>query len=302
MSIKNIVSASTALAVTVACIDVPLAEARGGHFTAHVQSVRTVPHTQPHLTVKKVSHVTKHHRSVKVDHVRDGTLKLGKNHLAKLPTHKTLQATAPLKGRLDVPHNLKPKFTLTKLTSQTFQKKMSPFVQKYWKKPYFWLALAGIGYVTVPEFYYDRFIACIDEEDYDRCVSLLSFAALEEEDAAARVHYPMPPAASYRYRASVSPREAAGGADSGVAATATGSVCSFEPFIERKWNTAFVWVQIPETGNVTVPEDYYDRFHGAVAATPPNYKAACGLLVEAAAADMMTMAGAASGQQDGQIN
>jgi hypothetical protein len=318
----RLLSASTALAMTVACLDVPLAEAHGGgggggghfaSFSTHVQSTRSVSHVQTRLTARREAHVTHHqhsthhsaHHSDKLAHVRahvrDGKVKLDKMHLAKLPSHPALTGTMLTKGRLEVPHNLKPKFTLTKLSGPMFQKKMGPFVQKYWKKPYFWVALAGIGYVTVPELYYDRFLGCIEDEDYDRCVSLMSYAAVEEEDAAARVHHPMPPTASYRYTATLSPQQAAGGAENG-AAPASGRVCTFAPFVERKWNTAFVWVRIPDTGNVTVPEDYYDRFQGAVATSPPNYQAACGVLVEAAAADMMVTAGVAPSQRDGQIN
>jgi hypothetical protein len=48
---------------------------------------------------------------------------------------------------------------------------------------------------------------------------------------------------------------------------------------------------VPQTGNVTVPEDAYDRFYGYASAEPPNYPAACKVLVEAAAADtVMTTA------------
>jgi hypothetical protein len=61
--------------------------------------------------------------------------------------------------------------------------------------------------------------------------------------------------------------------------------CSFQPFVERKWNREFVWVEIPQTGNVTVPEDYYDRFSGKMGTAPPDYAEACKVLVEAAAAD-----------------
>jgi hypothetical protein len=52
-----------------------------------------------------------------------------------------------------------------------------------------------------------------------------------------------------------------------------------------------VWVQVPQTGNVTVPEDSYDSFYRYASAEPPNYPAACKVLVEAAAADtVMTTA------------
>ena len=67
--------------------------------------------------------------------------------------------------------------------------------------------------------------------------------------------------------------------------------CTLQPFVERKWNKEYVWVQVPQTGNVTVPEDSYDRFYGYASAEPPNYPAACKVLVEAAAADtVMTTA------------
>ena len=42
---------------------------------------------------------------------------------------------------------------------------------------------------------------------------------------------------------------------------------------------------------VTVPEDYYDRFHGYASSEPPNYPAACNVLVEAAGGEtVMTTA------------
>ena len=66
--------------------------------------------------------------------------------------------------------------------------------------------------------------------------------------------------------------------------------CRWEDFVERKWNREFVWVQIPQTGNVTVPEDQYDRFYRYASAEPPNYPAACKVLVDAAAADTVMTA------------
>ena len=74
------------------------------------------------------------------------------------------------------------------------------------------------------------------------------------------------------------------------------STACFEPFVERKWNHAFVWVQIPQIGNVTVPEDHYDRFYTYVGQEPPNYGSACKLLVEALAADTVAAATVEIGQ------
>jgi len=112
----------------------------------------------------------------------------------------------------------------------------------------------------------------VDDPDYEECVSVLSYAALEEEEIY-RVRTPMPSTASYRYTAKAEPTPEAR------------QTCSFEPFVERQWNRSFVWVQIPQTGNVTVPEDYYEQFTSKLGTEPPNYPGACKVLVEAAAAD-----------------
>jgi hypothetical protein len=303
MTVNRIVCASTVFAVTIGLVDVPLAAAHGGgggggggHFAAHFQSPRVVQ-SKPHFTAYRLSR-TDRRRTMHVEkhaHHLDSGRKHREHGLDKHAAHNSQLHPSILNGRLSVPHNLKPKLTLTKLPNAQFQKKMGPFVQKYWKKPFFWVALAGIGYVTVPELYYDRFLGCIEDEDYDGCVTMLSIAAVEEEDSVARVRYPMPATATYRYKASVAPSAVASSpADKSSTLASTAATCSLDPFVERKWNSAFVWVRIPETGNVTVPEDYYDRFQGAVANSPPNYQAACAVLSEAAAADMMTMAGATS--------
>ena len=157
-----------------------------------------------------------------------------------------------------------------------FQYRLAPFVQRQWKKAFFWVAIAGIGYLTIPEIYYDRFLGYADYDDYDGCINLLSLAALEEEEEIVRVRQPMPASAVYRYSAPAAPAPAP---------VSSGPACAFDPFIERNWNRAYVWVQIPSIGNVTVPEEYYDRFYGFVGASPPNYPAGCAVLVEAAAAD-----------------
>jgi hypothetical protein len=206
--------------------------------------------------------------------VSQSTLKPAKLNLAKLPMHKAVAGKAHMVGRLAVPKsNFKPKLILAHAPKPGANFK--PFIQRHWKKAFFWVAVAGVGYVTVPELYYDRFYRCtsVDDPDYDHCVSILSYAALEEEEIIGRVRTPMPSTASYRYTVATAPTQAAK------------ETCSFEPFVERQWNRAYVWVQVPETGNVTVPEDVYDRFYGKIGGEPPNYPAACKVLVEAAAGD-----------------
>ena len=66
----------------------------------------------------------------------------------------------------------------------------------------------------------------------------------------------------------------------------SGPSCAFEPFIERNWSRPYVWVQIPKIGNVTVPEEYYDRFYGFVSGRAAELsRLGLRVLVEAAAAD-----------------
>jgi hypothetical protein len=207
--------------------------------------------------------------------VNKSALSTGKLNFAKLPLHKAVVGNGNFVGRISVPKNLTPKLALLKAPNAALHLRLAPFVQRHWKGAFFWVAVAGVGYLTVPELYYDRFYRCagLDEPDYEACIGVLSLAVIEEEDAVRRVRYPMPPTATYRYTSTVAPT---------MEATQT---CSMAPFVERKWNREFVWVQIPQTGNVTVPEDYYDRFTGKMGTEPPNYSEACKVLVEAAAAD-----------------
>lgn len=202
---------------------------------------------------------------------------VGKNfgpvNLKTLPKFKPVVNAGVLKGRVGVPLNIKPKLSLIKGPQLVMRPRFAPFLQRHWKHAFFWVAIAGIGYVTIPELYYDRFYSYIsvDDPDYDAAIALLSLAAVEDDDEIVRV--PMPTGASYRYTAKAPPQPEARKA------------CALEPFVERKWNSSYVYVQVPEVGNVTVPENDYDKFYGFVSAEPPNYPTACAVLTEAAAAD-----------------
>jgi hypothetical protein len=209
----------------------------------------------------------------------------GKGAARNLPVSKAVAGGASINGRVAVPKNLRPRLTLIRAPNVSFRPRLAPFVQRHWRRAFFWAAVAGVGYLTVPDLYYDRFYGCVnaDDPDYGCAVDLLSSAALDEERGTTRVRYPMPSTATYRYSASVAPKPEAGS-------------CNFEPFVERKWNHPFVWVQIPQTGNVTVPEDYYDRFYTLVGQEPPNYHSACKLLAEALAADTVAPATVEMGQ------
>ena len=202
--------------------------------------------------------------------VKKATIGKGTLNLRRLPLHKAAAGNALLKGRLGVPQNIKPKLTLTHIPAKKFHYHFSPFVQRHWKKAFFWVAVAGIGYITIPELYYDRFYTCMSVDDpiYDDCTYILSYAALEEEEV---VRVSMPAAANYRYTVK-------------TAATPTNCPsCRWDRFVERKWNQSYAWVKLPDVGNITVPDAYYDRFYTYAGANPPNYPQACQVLTDAAA-------------------
>jgi hypothetical protein len=300
---------SVAALMVTALVGVPPAQARGGgmHFSpshatfsaspSHAMTTRSVSSSSHRSFAKfnktnsfsktnsslrrasvhhepRIKHVTTINKSVIKTVAPSRASGSGKLAFAKLPLFKASPSKANLVGRLSVPTGLKPKLTLAHVPNANFKLRLAPFVQRQWQKAFFWVAIAGVGYLTVPELYYDRFYRCarVDDPDYEECVSVLSYAALEEEEIY-RVRTPMPSTASYRYTARVEPTAEAR------------QTCSFQPFVERQWNRSFVWVQIPQTGNVTVPEDYYEQFTNKLGTEPPNYPGACKLLVEAAAAD-----------------
>jgi len=201
--------------------------------------------------------------------IKKSTIGTGTLNLRRLPLHKAAVGTPFLKGRMAVPLHLKPKLTLTHAPALKFRPRFAPFIQRHWKKAFFWVAVAGIGYLTIPEIYYDDFYTCVGVDDpvYDDCIWMLSYWALEEEEV---VRVSMPASATYRYRATAPVRQDC-------------PACRWDRFVERKWNQSYAWVKIPDVGNVTVPEAYYDRFYTFAGATPPNYPQACQVLQEAAA-------------------
>ena len=109
--------------------------------------------------------------------------------------------------------------------------------------------------MTIPELYYDRFVSYVEADDYDGCIRLLSYAAVEEEDEI--VQGAQADAGECRL-----PLFGEDGARAGQPFCRRRSACKFDPFVERNWGRPYVWVQIPKVGNVTVPEEYYDQFVG----------------------------------------
>lgn len=208
-----------------------------------------------------------------------------------LPVFKPVNPAGALKARLALPQAVAPKITLVKAPKPMFAPRFAPFVQRHWKKAFFWVALAGIGYLTIPEDYYDRWLSYVDEDDpdYDKALGLLSLAALDDEDGIRRVQ--KPEHVAYRYTAKAAPPKPQDTTDSNLASTSeVASSCTLKPFVEREWSQPYSWVQIPEVGNVTVPDANYDRFIAFVSGEPPNYSNACTVLAEAAAADTVSVA------------
>ena len=121
-----------------------------------------------------------------------------------LPVSKAVAGSAVTRGRVAVPQNVRPRLTLVNAPA-AFRPRLAPFVQRHWRRAFFWAAVAGVGYLTIPQLYYDRFYTCVDgsDPDYGCAVGLLSSAALEEDNETVRVRYPMPTEAVYRHSASV---------------------------------------------------------------------------------------------------
>lgn len=279
MRTTMLASAALAASVALTLFDATPAEAA---VKSRAVVVRKVPSrvVQPRVLSKPTGRSTLVKKGTSTTFVKKGTssafvkkttLGTGTLNLRSLPLHKASAGNQFLKARLAVPPNLKPKLTLTKAPALKFQPKFAPFVQRHWKKAFFWVAIAGIGYITIPQLYYNSFYSCMSVIDpiWDNCSYILSYAALEEEEY---VRVSMPVGTTYRYqaKAEVKPADCPS--------------CQWDRFVERKWNQSYSWVKLPEVGNVTVPDAYYDRFYTYAGASPPNYPQACQVLEEAAAA------------------
>jgi hypothetical protein len=104
-----------------------------------------------------------------------------------------------------------------------------------------------------------------------------------------RVRYSMAPTASCRYKAEVA--NAAG--EIGAVVRPVAPRAASTPSSRGSGTRHSSGCASPRPAIATEPEDYYERLRGSLAGPPPNYQAACTVL-EAAAADMMTFAGASS--------
>ena len=277
MRISAIAAAAVVGIAATVCTTIDADARRGGSSGASGHAaVRTVHRSVPMHRSRASSRHTLH-REVHEKHHTSGKKELSADRLRDrrtlrgLPISKAVAGDALRNSKLAVPQGLHPKLTLTHKPPSKYFVRFTPFVQRFWRRPFFWVAIAGIGYLTVPEFYWDDFYRCIGVDDplYDDCIYILSYAALDEADV---VRVSMPPNAVYRYRAT-------------AAATEDCRACRWDRFVERKWKQSFGWVKVPEIGDVTVPDAYYDRFHAFAASNPPDYPHACRVLEDAAAAE-----------------
>ncbi len=291
MRMTTLTSASAAVVVALTLFDMTPVEAAVQRRAVTVRKVQRAPsrsvqprvrnvqprvrHVKPPVLHKKKGTIRSVTKGVgpgagsASSFVKKGTLNTGNVRLRGLPLHKAVAGTGLLRGRVATPQNLRPKFTITRAPRAIFRPRLAPFVQRHWKKAFFWVAIAGIGYLTIPELYYDRFYTCVSVDDpiYDDCIWILSYAALEEEEV---VRISMPATAGYRYKAKAAVKQDC-------------QSCRWERFVDRRWNQSYGWVRIPQVGNVTVPDAYYDRFYTFAGAIPPNYPQACQVLQDAAA-------------------
>ena len=189
-----------------------------------------------------------------------------------LPVHKAVAAHGHQSGRSGLPLALTPKHTLHKVVHANLHHSYRPFVQRHWKRAFFWIAVAGIGYVTVPEFGYDRFLTYVerDEPDYAGAARWLNeCAVIEEGHDVPRVTPP----------AKVVPQA--------IVAVAPDAKYDdrFDRFVNRRWSTTYVWIMVPRVGNVTVPQTIAPQVEQMLGGNPPNFDAALAMMEEAAAAD-----------------
>jgi hypothetical protein len=173
-------------------------------------------------------------------------------------------------GRIECPQQ-PPAMTFVDVPPRSFHGRFYSFVQRRWKTPSVWVFLAGVGCLTVPETHYSGFVTDLNNHDYEGAIVVLSAAAIGEEDSSYVVRAPKPATASYQYVAPAAPQ------------AVEEQQCFLQHFVDRKWNTEYVWVQIPEIGNVTVPSDFSEAFVAEV--NKPDFASACNILVQAAAKD-----------------
>ncbi len=202
--------------------------------------------------------------------------------LRNVPFRATVRPTHLKLGRIAPPPNIVPRLAVKAAPVKFSVNRFKPFLQRHWRRAFFWIAIPTIGYITIPDHAYDRFVTYVerDEPDYDGAIKYLSRVAVEEEGPkVVRVAAPPPPSA-IKQTVAVAPDASF---DTRLAA-----------FVNRQWSTEFVWIEVPRIGRITCPKALYDQVQPLLAGTPPKFEEAVSLLEEAAAADTVVEEGALS--------
>ena len=200
-----------------------------------------------------------------------------------VPAKIGVTATTTKLGRIAPPANLVPRLTLASAPLKITSNRWKPFLQRHWRSAFFWIAIPTIGYVTVPDWAYERFTVFVSspEPDYDGAIKYLSEVAVHEEgNRVVRVAAPAP--AQIRHTVAIAPEQTLDQ--------------RFAAFVNRQWSTEFVWISIPRIGMITCPVALYDQVQPMLAQNPPRFAEALSVLEEAAAADTVVEEGALNDQ------
>ena len=196
-----------------------------------------------------------------------------------LPARLTVAANGLRLGRIAPPANLVTRLTLAAPRAGFLANRFKPFLQRHWRTAFFWVAIPTIGYLTIPDHAYDRFVTFVSgsDPDYDGAVKYLSQVAVtEDSNYVVRVaQNEVPPV---RHVVDVEP--------------APIYDQRFTPFVNRKWNSESVTISVPRIGNVTCPVAIVDQVKPLLTQNPPKFDEALALIEEAAAADTVVDEGA----------
>ena len=196
-----------------------------------------------------------------------------------LPSRLTVAAAGLRLGRIAPPANLITKLSLSAPKQGFVVNRFKPFLQRHWRSAFFWIAIPTVGYLTVPDHAYERFVTFVSgqEPDYDGAVTYLSQVAVAEESSRV-VRLAPSEVPEVRHVVEVAP--------------APVYDQRFAPFVNRKWNTDIWSFSVPRIGIVTCPVALRGQVQELLAQSPPKYDNVLALIEEAAAADTVVDEGA----------
>jgi hypothetical protein len=201
-----------------------------------------------------------------------------------VPQKFSVPATNLKLGRIAPPRNIVPRLALAAAPATFANNRWKPFLQRHWRSAFFWIAIPTIGYVTVPDWAYERFTTFVSspEPDYDGAVKYLSQVAVQEEGPRVVRVAQAPAPSQIRHTVAIAPE--------------TTLDQRFAAFVNRQWSSEFVWISLPRIGNITCPVALYDQVQPMLTQNPPRFTEALALLEEAAANDTVVEEGALNDQ------